>query len=78
MEITCSFKQKGVCASDKRYDGEVVVPLSSCRREGLENTHSVGINGVHSETELIFRVGQGFCVFGIQGRFKSGIRYIAA
>ena len=24
------------------------------------------------------RVGQGFCVFGIQGRFKSGIRYIAA
>ena len=55
MEITCSFKQKigGVCASDKRYDGEVVVRLSSCRREGLENTHSVGINGVHSETELI-------------------------
>ena len=55
MEITCSFKQKarGVCASDKRYDGEVVVPLSSCRREGLENIHSVGINGVHSETELI-------------------------
>ena len=54
MEITCSFKQKvGVRASDKRYDGEVVVPLSSCRRDGLENTHSVGINGVHSETELI-------------------------
>ena len=26
----------------------------------------------------IFRVGQGFWVFGIQGRFKSGIRYIAA
>ena len=25
-----------------------------------------------------FRVGQGFWVFGIQGRFKSGIRYIAA
>ena len=24
------------------------------------------------------RVGQGFWVFGIQGRFKSGIRYIAA
>ena len=23
------------------------------------------------------RVGQGFWVFGIQGRFKSGIRYIA-
>ena len=55
MEITCSFKQKlgGVRASDKRYDGEVVVPLSSCRRDGLENIHSVGINGVHSETELI-------------------------
>ena len=55
MEITCSFKQKarGVCSSDKRYDGEVVVPLSSCRRESLENIHSVGINGVHSETELI-------------------------
>ena len=24
------------------------------------------------------RVGQGFWVFGIRGRFKSGIRYIAA
>ena len=30
------------------------------------------------ENYLLFRVGQGFCVFGIQGRFKSGIRYIAA
>ena len=28
--------------------------------------------------ERFVRVGQGFCVFGIQGRFKSGIRYIAA
>ena len=27
---------------------------------------------------LDVRVGQGFWVFGIQGRFKSGIRYIAA
>ena len=27
---------------------------------------------------LLNRVGQGFCVFSIQGRFKSGIRYIAA
>ena len=26
----------------------------------------------------IFRVGQGFWVYGIQGLFKSGIRYIAA
>ena len=27
---------------------------------------------------VVIRVGQGFWVFGIQGRFKSGIRYIAA
>ena len=27
---------------------------------------------------LTFRVGQGFGVYGIQGLFKSGIRYIAA
>ena len=28
--------------------------------------------------DQIFRVGQGFWVYGIQGLFKSGIRYIAA
>ena len=28
--------------------------------------------------EVFVRVGQGFWVFGIQGCFKSGIRYIAA
>ena len=27
---------------------------------------------------MIIRVGQGFWVYGIQGLFKSGIRYIAA
>ena len=27
---------------------------------------------------LIFRVGQGFWVYGIQGLFKSGMRYISA
>ena len=27
---------------------------------------------------LLVRVGQGFWVYGIQGLFKSGIRYIAA
>ena len=30
------------------------------------------------EKRSIIRVGQGFWVFGIQERFKSGIRYIAA
>ena len=28
--------------------------------------------------KTFYRVGQGFFVFGIQGRFKSGILYIAA
>ena len=30
------------------------------------------------DTILHLRVGQGFWVYGIQGLFKSGIRYIAA
>ena len=37
MEIICSFRKLvgGVCAFDKRYEGAVVVPLSSCDRDVL-------------------------------------------
>lgn len=55
MEIICSFRKLvgGVCASDKRYEGAVVVPLSSCDRDVLGHARSVEINDVHSEVELI-------------------------
>jgi len=44
MEVSCCFQKLvgGVCASDKRHEGAVVVPLSSCQkifyvtRAGLE------------------------------------------
>ena len=39
----------------------------------LNNTITVRL-----KDKTLIRVGQGFCVFGIQGRFKSGIRYIVA
>ena len=55
MEVTCSFKKLvgGICASDKRYEREDVVPLSSCNKDVTGHTRSVGITDVHSEVELV-------------------------
>ena len=46
-------KGGGVCASDKRYEGAVVVPLSSCQKNILGHTRSVGVSDISSEVELI-------------------------
>ena len=43
----------GVCASDKRYEAAVVVPLSSCQKDILGHTRSVGVSDINSEVELI-------------------------
>ena len=43
-----------------------------------KNANECERHNVFQEHQAKFRVGQGFWVFGIQGRFKSGIRYIAA
>lgn len=55
MEVNCSFHKLvgGVCASDKRYEKAVVVPLSSCKRDVSGHTRSVGVSDVRSEVELI-------------------------
>lgn len=55
MEVTCCFQKLvgGVCASDKRYEGAVVVQLSSCKKDILGDTHSVGVSNINSEVELI-------------------------
>ena len=55
MEVICSFQKLvgGVCASDKRYEGAVVVPVSSCERDISGHTRSIGISDVHTEVELI-------------------------
>ena len=44
---------RGVSASDKRYEGAVVVPLSSCQKDILGHTRSVGVSDINSEVELI-------------------------
>ena len=55
MEVSCCFQKLvgGVCASDKRYEGAVVVPLSSCQKYILGHTRSVGVSDINSEVELI-------------------------
>ena len=56
MEVSCCFQKLvgGVCASDKRYEGAVVVPLSSCQKDHrLGHTRSVGVSDINSEVELI-------------------------
>ena len=55
MEVSCCFQTLvgGVCASDKRYEGAVVVPLSSCQKDILGHTRSVGVSDINSEAELI-------------------------
>ena len=55
MEVICSFQKLvgGVCASDKRYERAVVVPVLSCERDISGHTPSVEIRDVHSEVELI-------------------------
>ena len=55
MELTCSFQKLtgGVCASDSRYQREVVVPLASCEKDISSHIHSVGVRDVPSEVELI-------------------------
>ena len=53
MEVICSFQKLvgGVCASDKRYEGAVVLPVSSCERDISGHTRSIGISDVHTEFE---------------------------
>ena len=55
MEVSCCFQKLvgGVCASDKRYEGAVVVLLSSCQKDILGHTRSVGVSDINSEVELI-------------------------
>ena len=55
MEVICSFQKLvgGVCASDKRYERAVVVPVSSCERDVSGHTRSFRISDVNSEVELI-------------------------
>ena len=55
MEVICSFQKPfgGVCASEKRYERAVVVPVLSREREVSGHTQSVGISDVQSEVELI-------------------------
>lgn len=55
MEVICSFQKLvgGVCASDKRDERAVVVPVSSCERDISGHTRSVEIRDVYSEVELI-------------------------
>ncbi|CAH3141751.1 unnamed protein product [Porites evermanni] len=55
MEVRCCFQKLvgGVCTSDKRYEGAVVVPLSSCQKDILGHTRSVGVSDINSEVELI-------------------------
>ena len=43
----------GICASDKRYEGAVVVLVSSCEQDISGHTRSIGISDVHTEVELI-------------------------
>ena len=55
-------------------------------KENLMKIEKAGVSFPMSKLTLLrcckllfsFRVGQGFWVYGIQGLFKSGIRYIAA
>ena len=53
-----------------------------CKRKICSNISTTSLVARPSMAKRLrgpyIRVGQGFCVFGIQGRFKSGIRYIAA
>ena len=55
MEVSCCFQKLvgDVCASDKRYEGAVVVPLSSCQKDILGHTRSVGVIDINSEVGLI-------------------------
>ena len=55
MELNCYFQKLvgGLCASDKRYEKAVVVPVSSCYRDISGHTHSVEISGVSTEVDLI-------------------------
>ena len=48
MELNCSFQKLvgGLCASDKRYEKAVVVPVSSCYRDISGHTRSVEISDV--------------------------------
>ena len=52
---SCRFQKLvgGVCASDKRYEGAVIVPLSSCQKDILGHTRSVGVSDISPEIELI-------------------------
>ena len=55
MEVTCSFQKLvgGICAPDKRCEGAVVVPISSCEKVISGHTRSLGISDVYSEVDLI-------------------------
>ena len=55
MDVICSFQKLvgGVCATDKRYERAVVVPLLSCENNISEHTRSVAIDDIDSEVELI-------------------------
>ena len=55
MELNCSFQKLvgGLCASDKRYEKAVVVPVSSCYRDISGHTRSVEISDVSTEVDLI-------------------------
>jgi len=56
MDVICSFQKLvgGVCATDKRYELAVVVPiLLSCEKNISEHTRSVAIDDIDSEVELI-------------------------
>ena len=58
MEVTCCFQKLGggVCASDKRYEGAVIVPLSSCQKDILGHTRSIGVSAINSEVELAINI----------------------
>ena len=55
MEVTCSFHKKsgGVCSLDTRYQQEVVIPLSSCKKDITNHIRSVGVRDIETEFELI-------------------------
>ena len=52
------------------FRGKTSVDVAKCRLFSQEIEEHT--------SQLMIRVGQGFWVYGIQGLFKSGIRYIAA
>lgn len=70
MEVSCFRKLVGgVCASDKRYEGAVAVPLSSCQKDILGHTRGVGVSDINSEVELILRAHQYFL---LRATFRLG------